>query len=575
MFLKKINIDKDGKAHHYWALVESVRTERGPRHRVVSYLGDMYPAGRLGMQNAAEGHPPIQDSLFDETEAEWVEINTRKVRLERSRRFGDVWLALELFKKLGLRDLFDTLMPSDHAKIPWSVLASVLVIGRFCEPSSELHIAEQFYRKTALCDLVGVPVEDIYDNRLYRALDKLLERKDQLQQHLKERMGELFKIRYDIVLYDITSSYFEGTAYRNQQADYGYSRDRRPDCKQICIALVVTTEGIPLGYEVFEGNRHDSKTVQTIIEKMEGLYGKSDRVWIMDRGMISPGNLELLGQGGRRYIIGTPKNQLKKFEQYLLTQDWQQIHPGLEVKLCPSPTGSEEVFILCRSRERQEKDKAIHNRFIERLENGFLRLQRSCASGRVKSIRLAERRIGRLLERNQRAASLFEIDVQEHDGRLYLTWTKQNASSEWARLSEGCYLLRSNIKDWTAEELWKAYIQLTDAEAAFRIQKHDLELRPIWHQRQDRVNAHIFVCFLAYVLWKALAQLCKNAGLGNQPRVLLEEIKNLNMMDVILPTRKGIDLRLRCISKPEDHLAVLLQKLDFHPPSRLQLDYKM
>ncbi|MDI6809914.1 MAG: IS1634 family transposase [Candidatus Eisenbacteria bacterium] len=581
MFLRKFSIDKDGKRHDYWALVESVRTARGPRQRVVSYLGDMDEAGRLGIHHAVEKGLPTQESLFDETSPEWVEVNVRKVRTERSRRFGDVWLALELIKKLGVSELLDRVMLETsgsadaalgrHPKISWATLANVLVISRFCEPSSELHIAEQFYRKSALSDLLGIADEDIYDNRLYRALDKLLEHKDDIQKHLKGRLGELFHITYDILLYDVTSSYFEGQASRNPQAQQGYSRDSRPDCKQVCIGLVVTKEGIPLGYEVFEGNRHDSKTVETIIEKMESLYGKANRIWIMDRGMASPDNLELLQEEGRRYIIGTAKSQLKKFEHQLLTKGWKQVHEGLEVKLCPSPGGGEEIFILCRSEARREKERAIHNRFLERLDKGLHKVKKSCTSGRVKNVRVVERRIGRLLERYNRASPLFDIDVKELDGKLDLSWTIHNTYSDWARLSEGYYLLRTNIIDWTPEDLWKAYIQLTEAEAAFRIQKQDLKLRPIWHQREDRVQAHILVCFLAYVLWKCLAQMCKQAGLGNEPRTILEEIKNLTLIDVVLLTRTGTEIRLRCVSKPEQHLAILLQKLNLRPPPRLEM----
>jgi len=571
MFLRKFSTDKDGKRLDYWALVESVRTERGPRQRIVSYLGDMDEAGRLGIYHAVEKDLPVQESLFDETSPEWVEVNLRKVRTERSRRFGDVWLALELIKKLSLGELFDGMMPDIHPKISWARLAEVLIVSRFCEPSSELHIAEHFYRKSALSDLMGISDEDIYDNRLYRALDKLLGHKDDIQKHLKERLGELFNISYDILLYDVTSTYFEGQVSGNPQAKQGYSRDSRPDCKQVCIGLVVTKEGIPLGYELFEGNRHDSKTVETIIQKMEFLYGKSDRVWIMDRGMASAENLELLEEEGRRYIIGTSKSQLKKFKQHLLTQDWKQVHEGLEVKLCPSPDGGKETFILCRSQARREKEQAIHNRFVERLEKGLHKVKKSCASGRIKKPEVVGRRIGRLLERYNRASPLFDIDVKELDGKLDLSWTIHDTYSDWARLSEGHYLLRTNIKDWTPEDLWKAYIQLTEAEAAFRIHKQDLKLRPIWHQREDRVQAHILVCFLAYVLWKCLGQMCKQAGLGNEPRTVLQEIKNLTLIDVVLQTRTGTEIKLRCVSKPEQHLAILLQKLNLRPPPRLDM----
>jgi transposase len=421
---------------------------------------------------------------------------------------------------------------------------------------------------------MGIPDDDVYDNRLYRALDKLLEHKDDIQKHLKERLGELFNVTYDILLYDVTSTYFEGEASINPQAKRGYSRDSRPDCKQVCIGLVVTKEGIPLGYEVFEGNRHDSTTVETIIEKMESLYGKSDRVWIMDRGMANVENLELLEEEHRRYIIGTNKNKLKKFEQHLLTQDWKKVHEGLEVKICPSPDGGKELFILCRSEARRKKENAIHNRFIEKLESGLKKIQKSCASGRVKKPDIVGRRIGRLLERYNRASALFDIDVKERDGKLDLTWTFNDAHNEWARLSEGYYLLRTNIHDWTPENLWRAYTQLTEAESAFRIQKHDLGLRPVWHQREDRVQAHILVCFLAYVLWKCLAQMCKQAGLGNEPRTVLEEIKNLTLVDVVLLTRTQIEIRIRCVSKPEPSMAFLLHKLDLKPPERLELKLK-
>ena len=578
MFLRRKCRHKDGKAYYSWALVESVRTERGHRQRVVSYLGDMDEAGRVGIHRAVEGETSaVQETLFDRTAPEWVEVNVRKVRTERIRRFGDVWLALELIKKLGLDDLLECLSLQTHPKVSWAMLANVLIISRFCEPSSELHIAEEFYRKSALSDLLGIPDEDIYDNRLYRALDKLLEHKDALQRHLKERLGDLFDIKYDILLYDVTSSYFEGEVSKNPQAQRGYSRDSRPDCKQVCIGLVVAKEGIPLGYEVFEGNRHDSTTVETIIEKMESLYGKSDRVWIMDRGMAGPENLELLQEEGRRYIIGTHKKQLKKFEQQLLAQDWKQVYEGLEVKVCPSPPGGNEheIFILCRSAARQLKDRAIHDRFIQRLEKGLQKVKKSCDCGRVKKATVVERRIGRLLERYNRASQLFNINVKERDGKIDLTWAMDHTYAEWARLSEGCYLLRTNIQDWTPEDLWKAYIQLTDAEAAFRIHKQDLKLRPIWHQREDRVQAHILVCFLAYVLWKCLAQLCKQAGLGSEPRKILEEIKNLTLVDVVLMARTGTEIRLRCVSKPEQELAILLQKLKLKPPERLEMKIKM
>ncbi len=580
MFLRRIKIHKDGKRHDYWALVESVRTERGPRHHVVAYLGDMDVTGRIQVQAAAEGRAPSQGGLFDEPLPEWVEINVRKTRVERPRRFGDVWLALELIKKLHLGELFDQLLPESTdeeplpgrpPKIPWARLAEVLIASRFCEPSSELHIAESFYQKSALSDLLGISDDDIYVSRLYRALDQLLEQKDRLQQHLKDRLGELFAITYDILLYDVTSTYFEGEEAGNPQAKRGYSRDQRFDCKQVCIGLVVTKEGIPFGYEVFEGNRHDSQTLEDIVEKMESLYGKSDRVWIMDRGMASEENLEFLTEEARRYIIGTPKSLLKKFEAELLKQDWHEVRAGLEVKLCASPEGNNETFILCRSAARKEKEQAMHDRFIEHLEKGLGKIQASCSKGRAKNVLVISRRIGRLLERYRRAAPLFDIKVEEVAARAQVSWKFRPELSAWARLSEGCYLLRTNIPDWSPEDLWRAYVSLTDAEAAFRVHKQDLELRPVFHQREDRVQAHILVCFLAYVLWKCLGQMTKRAGLGSEPRTIIEEIKTLTLVDVVLLTRQGIEVRLRCVSKPEASLALLLDRLQLKVPERLEM----
>ena len=576
MYIRKINIRKDGKDHAYWALVESRRTARGPRQHVIAYLGAMDASGRLGVKMAAESRSDFQKDLFDEQEPEWIQINLKAVRTEGVFDFGDIWLALELIKRLGLDAFFHQAIPKGRGSIPWDILAIILVIARFCDPKSELYIAEHFYRHSALPFLLGVPADKIYDNRLYRALDKLLPRKEELETHLKNRFGTLFKIRYDLLLYDITSTYFEGECKNNAQAQRGYSRDKRPDCKQVLIALVVTREGVPLGYEVFDGNRHDCTTVEEIVTKIERKYGAADRIWVLDRGMISDRNIRFLKQGQRRYIIGTPKSKLKPFEKQLLSKEWHTIHEGIDVQYCPSADG-EETFILCRSASRRKKDKAIFERFKKNIEEGLEKIKRACANGRVKDSRVAERRIGRLLQKNARAAKLFDIHVQkeQESGKIGLFWQLRKEIEDWVALSSGCYLLQSNITDWTAEELWRAYIHLTDAEAAFRIHKSDLNLRPIWHQNPKRVQAHIFVCFLAFVLWKCLAQMCKQAGLGDEPRKIVDELKHIKLTEVILPTRKGVEIKLNCVSKPDPHQKILLQRLNLKLPSRIAENSKM
>ncbi len=569
MYLRRCYRRKDGKRHAYWALVESYRTNRGPRQRVVAWLGVMDERGRLGVKRCAEKDAAYQTGLFTKTEPEWVEVDVKRVRVERSRKFGGPWLGRELLRRLELERFLEETLPNGREEIPWPAMAMILILGRLCEPSSELHLAEHLYEASAMSDLLGVPEEKVNEDRLYRALDTLLPHKKALEKLLKERLGELFDLDYDLLLYDITSTYFEGQAEGNPQAQRGYSRDHRPDCKQVNIALVVSRCGMPLGYEVFAGNRHDATTLEEIVVHMEELYGRAGRVWVMDRGLASEKNVQFLRAGGRRYILGTAKNSLRKFERELLSEDWKQVHEGLEVRLVPAPD-REEVFILCRSAERQAKEQAMHERFEKRIEEGLVKITGSCSKRRQKS-GAVERRVGRLLERNTRAARLFDVQVEvDAQGFTQLRWTKVESWREWARRSEGCYLLRSNVMDWTSEELWRAYVQLTEAEAAFRVHKSDLQIRPVWHHREHRVGAHILVCFLAYVLWKTLAASCHQAGLGDEPRQVFEELSEITLVDVVLPTRNGVELRKRCISQPTEHQRILLQRLGMRLPVALE-----
>jgi transposase len=570
MYLRRCYRRKDGKRHAYWALVESYRTPRGPRQRVVAYLGEMDEAGRLGVrQRSGHGDGTFQARLFDRTEPEWVEVDLKRIVVERTHQFGGPWLGLELCRRLGLVEFLDRAIPSGREEIPWPLMALVLVLGRLCDPSSELHLAEHSYEAGALAELLGVPAEKVNENRLYRALDRLLPHKEALEKHLKERLGELFELDYDLLLYDVTSTYFEGEAAANPLAQRGYSRDHRPDCKQVNIALVVSRCGMPLGYQVFAGNRTDVTTLEEIVTVMEARYGKANRIWALDRGMISEDNVEFLKQEGRRYIVGTPKGMLKRFERELLSSDWKQVHEGLEVRLCPAPDGA-EVFILCRSEQRSAKERAMHDRFEKRIEEALKKIAEGCRKRRQKPIVIAQR-VGRLLGRNTRAAGLFEVHIETAaDGSARFQWQKVEQWRDWARLSEGCYLLRSNVTDWSAEDLWRAYIQLTEAEAAFRIHKSDLDLRPVWHQKQERVEAHILVCFLAYVLWKTLAQSCRAAGLGDEPRKVFEELSKVALVEVALPTRTGVTIRKRCVSRPTEHQAILLQRLGLHLPAALE-----
>jgi hypothetical protein len=413
MYLRKCRKTRGSDQYVYWQLVESCRTERGPRQRVVAYLGDMDQALRLGIVQAAEGKGDLrQESLLDRAVApEWVDVDVSGVRVERVLDFGAYWLGLELIGRLGIRELLDRLIPTGREEIPWSVMALVLVLVRLVDPSSELRIAQHLFERSALGDLLGIPIQKVNDDRLYRALDQVLPHKEALEKHLKERLGWMFKLEYDLLLYDITSTYFEGTCEGNEEARYGYSRDKRSDCKQVCIGLVVSREGMPLGYELFAGNRADVSTVEEMVEKIERQYGKAERIWVMDRGMVSEKTLTLLRAEGRRYIVGAPRGQLRQFEGELTSKEgWEEITEGLSVKLIAGEEGKER-FILCRSAARGEKEKAMHERFEERIEAGLKKLDAGCSSERKLRQATVERRVGALLSQNSRVRGMFKVKV--------------------------------------------------------------------------------------------------------------------------------------------------------------------
>jgi transposase len=455
-------------------------------------------------------------------------------------------------------------------------VVAILVIGRLCEPSSELHVAEQWYRSTALEDLLQVPAASVYDQRLYRALDRLLPHKEALERHLVSRLGELFELDYELLLYDVTSTYFEGVA-DSCLAQRGYSRDHRPDCVQVNIALVVTREGMPLGYEIFPGNTADVSTVEQIVSQMEERFGKAHRVWVMDRGMVSAENIAWLNATGRRYVIGTPRSELKRWAQPLADESgWRRLREDVEVKICGGPAGN-ETFLLCRSAARVEKERAMHGRFAARIEEGLQSLKRRIdQSQRRLDPKVLERQLGRLLQRNARAAARYAVSIEDDDSvdaGVRLQWRVRSEWEEWARLSEGTYILRSNVHDWSDAELWKTYIQLTEAEAAFRIHKSDLAIRPIWHQKSERIQAHILVCFLGYALWKTLQQWQSRAGLGDSPRTILTELSRITAADVVLPLADASrrELRIRCVVRPDRSQALLLERLGLKLPERLRI----
>lgn len=577
MYLRRNRRKIRGEEYDYWTLVESVRTLRGPRQRIVGTLGKvpgLDEKERVGweeIERILSGKPKEQGDLFKaEPEVpEWATIDLKGVSVERLRRFGDVFVAMAVWKRLKLDEAFRQLPIRGREQIEWDLVACVLTVARLCEPSSELAVAERWYEKTALDDLLGVVAEKINADRLYRAMDKILPFREEICGYLQDRYTDWFGTRFDFLLYDVTSVYFEGLAEGNAQAKRGYSRDHRPDCAQVCIGLVVTPEGLPVGYEVFDGNRSDVTTLEEIVNLMEEKYGKARRIWVFDRGVVSEENLEELRQRGIQYVVGTPRGMLKRFEAQLSTKGWEEVDPGVEVKLVEHPDFGAEKFVVCRSEQREQKERAILQKQAQRLEGKLEQIRSSILKGRLKSLSVAERRVGRWMGRYSRAEHLFEVKLQKKADRLTGMRIKRSEQYEqWVQLSHGAYLLRTNLTEEDPCKLWKTYINLNQAEQAFRIGKSDLGIRPVYHQKRRRVQAHIFICFLALAMWKCLELWMKAKGLGTCARRLLEEVKEIRSLDVLLPIRDRKPVRLRLVTRPERQTQVLLDRLGLSVPNR-------
>ncbi len=597
MFLRPNRRSKDGKDHTYWSLVETVRTGDGPRQRTLCYLGELNSSAQArwlktievfneqGERQQLKLFPSDVEPPADDPQVARVLLN--KVRLERTRQFGACWLGLELWKRLALDRFFEEAVDEHEADVPWSRVAAVLGINRLCAPGSELAIEERWYPSTALDDLLGIEEGKINDTRLYRCLDRMLPHKTKLERHLKQRYGELFGAEFDVLLYDLTSSYVEGAAEKNPMMRRGYSRDHRPDCEQMVIALIVNSQGFPFSYATFDGNRADVSTMETILRLVERKYGQARRIWVFDRGIVSEENLQAIRKRGGQYLVGTPRSQMKQFEEELLQDDWIQVRPEVEVKKVAIPKG-EETFILCRTRGRKEKEKAIRNRFSARMEDALKRLAKAIEGDRLKDRHKMERRLGRIQASHPQVNDLYEVAVQDTPAGVRLHWTIREDRKAWRGLREGAYMLRTNLQAGTAEELWLRYMQLTEAEASFRALKSELSIRPLFHQLEPRVKAHVMVAFLGYALWVTLKHLLKRrpaivpppsvSGVANaQPLSAMKALALLSTLqsaDIILPTTDGREIRLRRITEPTTEQKSLLQQLGLSLPERFELNRK-
>jgi transposase len=593
MFLRQNHRSKDGKEHIYWSLVESVRTPDGPRQRTLCHLGELNGVDQARWLRTVEvfneqgeaqqlklfpSHvePPVDDSQV-------ASVLIKRVRLERTRQFGACFLGLEIWRRLELDRFFEQAVDDNAADVPWSRVAALLAINRLCAPGSELAIEQRWYPSTALDDLLGIEEGKINDTRLYRCLDRMLPHKTKLERHLKERYGALFGAEFDVLLYDLTSTYVEGAAEKNPMIRRGYSRDHRPDCEQMVIALIVNNEGFPFSYETFNGNRADVSTMETILRMVERKYGKARRIWVMDRGIVSEENLQAIRKRGGHYLVGTPRSQMKQFEAELTKDDdWTRVRPEVEVKKVAIAEG-EETYILCRTTGRKEKEKAIRNRFSDNMEKALKGLEKTIAAGRLKDRNKMERRLGKIQARHPSVNDLYDVSLRDMPEGARLFWQIKEDRKNWRESREGAYLLRTNLQANTAEELWAKYMQLTEAEASFRALKSELSIRPLFHQLEPRVKAHVMVAFLGYALWVTLKHLLKRrapiepkpsvSGVDNaqqlSPMKALSLLSTLQSADIVLPTTDGREIRLRRITEPTTEQKSLLQQLRLSLPDRL------
>ncbi|OGH60437.1 MAG: hypothetical protein A3G34_10390 [Candidatus Lindowbacteria bacterium RIFCSPLOWO2_12_FULL_62_27] len=590
MFLKTHSRFKDGKDHAYYSICETVRTDRGPRHRTVCYLGEINGTGKSKWQKTIEvidGRGESRElSLFGDDAAEVPkESNVARVRLnevywERPRDYGDVYAGWMLWRRLGLDRFYAQRLDGLDADVPWSRIAAVLAINRLCGPGSELRIEQTWYRQTALDDILEVAEEKINTDRLYRCLDLMHEHKEALETFLKKRYGELFGITYDLLLYDLTSTYFEGAAAGNPQAQRGYSRDHRSDCKQVVVALVVSAEGFPLAYEVFDGNRRDVTTLKEILNAVERRYGRARRIWVFDRGVTSEKNLRMLRRRKMPYVVGVRRSEMKALETELLSKSWEKVREEVEVLRVPR-VKRHETFVVARSTGRREKESAMRRRVMKAMEKGLDGLRRRVEKGQIKETKKIHVAVGRLLGRYPSAGKFYRWELKGRHQKT-MRWWHHAERLKWAELTDGTYLLRTfNLGELDAGKVWEMYIQLTEAEAAFRAIKGDLSVRPIWHHDKKRVQAHILVAFLGYALWVTLKHQLKNSGVlfdqdyDVSPAKALRILSQIKSGDIMLPTTDGKLLRLRRVSRPDEQQRRLLAHLRIPLQEKVRPDCQM
>jgi hypothetical protein len=572
MFLKTHRVRKDGKQHIYYSVCESLRVSRSRvTQRTVLHLGELNTTQvdrwQRTIDTVQEDGQRQQLRLFTDREGQApeaedvAEVLLSSLVVRRPRRFGECWLGCKLWEDLGLRAFWQRCLGEQRGQVPWAKVVELLAVNRLCAPRSELSVHEKWFPQSAMDLLLDTDARVAEKDRLYRCLDRIVAHKQALEQHLAGRWEDLFGATFEVLLYDLTSTYFEGQAPEVQKARRGYSRDHRPDCLQILLAVVVTPEGFPLSYEVLPGNVRDVGTLEGALEAVQRKYGKAQRIWVFDRGVVSEANLQTLRQHGAQYVVGTPRSQLKQYEQQLLSQDWQEISSEVKVQLLPE---GQETFVLARSQARAKKEQAMRWGQVLGLMRGLVCLRRSIRRGTLKDPDKILMRVGRLSERWPRAWPYVKVSWDSPR----LTWRWDRDALRLAGLRDGAYLLRTNLKEHDPQSLWRMYVQLTEVEAVFRAMKSELAIRPIWHWVGTRVEAHVMVAFLGYCLWVCLKQKLRAVAPSLTPWQLLDQFGRIVQVEVWFKLRAGGAICLPRITQPEPPQAILLQQLGWHLPEQ-------
>jgi len=575
VFLRSTNRKKDGKDHRYFSVVENQRVS-GNRtvQRTVLYLGEINDSQQAAWRKTLEVFDEEKQehrnlSLFPDDRAlpndavDSIQVKLSGMQLRRPRPFGNCWLASQLWRQLGLTEFWREKLPAGREAVSWEKVLRLLVVNRLLDPGSEFRVHRHWFVESAMDELLEHDAEVAGKDRLYRCLDRIVEHKQELFVWLKQKWAELFQADFEVLLYDLTSTYFEGDMEGSVKAKRGYSRDSRPDCAQVVIALIVTPDGFPLAYEVMDGNSAEQKTLRPFLDHIEQTYGKARRVWVMDRGIPTEATLEEMRERNISYLVGTPKGRINKHEKQWLLLPWRQVRDSVQVKLYEH---EEELYVLARSDGRQAKEIAIRRKRLVRLLRKLRAMRRS---GPKRDQLLL--RIGAAKKEAGRAFGFVKLTIPaegEAVTRATFRFEVDRVKLRQAEHRDGHYLLRSNLTAEDPAVLWARYIQLTQIEAAFRTLKSDLGLRPIYHRLDRRVEAHIFVAFLAYCLQVTLKNRLQIHAPGLSPTAVMEKLATIQMIDVWIPTRDGRWLILPRYTHPSTELQVLLEKLKLTLPSQ-------